>query len=61
VRETGWILMEALAGFRSLRSAMRLIQRRMHSGCQMNTRRKHPHSAQLVEAQVVEWALSWCE
>ena len=61
VRDTGWSIMEALAGFRSMRSAMRLIQRRMQSGCQMNTRRKHPHSAQLVEAQAVEWALSWCE
>jgi hypothetical protein len=61
VRDTGWVLMEALAGFRSLRSAMRLIGRRMQSGCQMNKRRKHPNSAQLVEAQAVEWALSWCE
>lgn len=61
VRDTGWALLEALAGFRSLRSAMRLIQRRMQSGCQMNKRRKHPNSAQLLEAQAVEWALSWCE
>jgi hypothetical protein len=61
VRDTSWTLMEALAGFRSLRSAMRLIQRRMQSGCQMNKRRKHPNSAQLLEAQAVEWALSWCE
>lgn len=61
VRDTGWALMEALAGFRSLRSALRLIQRRMSCGCQMNKRRKHPNSAQLLEAQAVEWALSWCE
>jgi hypothetical protein len=61
VRDTGWTLMEALAGFRSWRSAMRLIQRRMSSGCHMNKRRKHPNSAQLLEAQAVEWALSWCE
>jgi len=61
VRDTGWSIMEALAGFRSMRSALRLIQRRMQSGCQMNKRRKHPNSAQLVEAQAVEWALSWCE
>ncbi len=61
VRDTGWTLMEALAGFRSMRSAMRLIQRRMQTGCQMNKRHKHPNSAQLVEAQAVEWALSWCE
>ena len=61
VRDTGWTLMEALAGFRSMRSAMRLIQRRMQAGCRMNKRRKHPNSAQPVEAQTVEWALSWCE
>jgi len=61
VRDTGWTLMEALIGFRSLRCAMRLIRRRMQSGCQMNKRHKHPNSAQLVEAQAVEWALSWCE
>ena len=61
VRDTGWTLMEALAGHRSLRSALRLIGRRMHSGCQMNTRRKHPNSAQLLEQEAVEWTLSWCE
>ena len=61
VRDTGWTLMEALAGFRSMRWAMRLIGRRMQSGCQMNKRQKHPNSAQLLEAQAVEWALSWCE
>jgi hypothetical protein len=58
VRETGWTLMEALAGFRSLRSALRLIQRRMRSGCQMNKRKQHPNSAQLLEQEAVEWALS---
>lgn len=61
VRDTGWCLMEALAGFRALRSVMRLIQRRMQSGCQMNRRHTHPNSAQLLEAQAVEWALTWCE
>jgi hypothetical protein len=61
VRDTGWTLMEALAGFRSLRSALRLIQRRMRSGCQMNKRKQHPNSAQLLEQEAVEWALSWCE
>jgi hypothetical protein len=60
-RDVGWSLMEALAGFRSLRSAMGLIQRRMGSGCHMNTRAQHPNSAQLLEAQAVEWALTWCE
>jgi hypothetical protein len=61
VRDTGWTLMEALAGFGSMRWALRLIGRRMQSGCQMNKRQKHPNSAQLLEAQAVEWALSWCE
>jgi hypothetical protein len=60
-RDSAWTLMEALVGFRSLRSALRLIQRRMQSGCRMNTRRKRPNSAQLLQAQAVEWALSWCE
>jgi len=61
VRDTGWTLMEALAGHRSLRSALRLIARRMRSGCQMHKRKKHPNSAQLLEQEAVEWALSWCE
>ena len=58
VRATGWTLMEALAGFRSLRSALRLIGRRMRSGCRMNTRRQHPNSAQLLVQEAVEWALA---
>ena len=58
VRNTAWGLMEALAGFRSLRSALHLIARRMRSGCQMNKRKKHPNSAQLLEQQTVEWNLS---
>jgi len=61
VRDTGWTLMEALAGQRSLRSALHLIGRRMRSGCQMNKRKQHPNSAQLLEQEAVEWALSWCE
>jgi hypothetical protein len=57
VRDTGWCIMEALAGFRSLRSALRLIERRMRSGCQMNKRQLRPNSAQLLE-QGLNWALS---
>lgn len=57
VRDTGWSILEALAGFRSLRSALQLIQRRMRSGCQMNKRRLRPNSAQLLE-QGLTWALS---
>jgi hypothetical protein len=59
VRDTSWVLMDALAGHRSVRSALRLIGRRMRSGCQMNKRKKHPNSAQLLEREAVEWALSW--
>jgi hypothetical protein len=47
MRDTSWLLMEALARKGSLRSALRVIGRRMASGCQMNKRKKHPNSAQL--------------
>src|SRR5207247_442108 len=42
VRDTAWRIMEALGGERSLASALRLIGRRMRSGCQMDKRKKHP-------------------
>ena len=57
VRETGWTLMEALAGFRGLHAALLLIRRRMRSGCQMNKRHQRPNSAQLL-TDGLEWALS---
>jgi len=60
VRDTSWTVMDALVGRRSLPAALRLIGRRMRSGCQMNKRKKHPNSAQLLEQGGVEWALSWC-
>ncbi len=59
VRDTAWLLMDALAGHGSICSAFALIERRMRSGCQMNTRGKRPNSAQLLQRQAVEWALSW--
>lgn len=59
VRDTSWLLMVALAGQCRLGWALRLIGQRMGSGCQMNQRQKHPNSAQLLERQTVEWALSW--
>ena len=59
VRDTAWLLMDALAGHGSVCSALRLIGRRMRSGCQMNTRKNHPNSAQLLEHEAVEWALGW--
>jgi Transposase DDE domain len=60
VRDTSWTLMDALACGRRLLATLRLIGRRMRSGCQMNKREKHPNSAQLLEREGVEWALSWC-
>jgi Transposase DDE domain len=59
VRDTSWLLMDALAGHRSMRSAWQVIGRRMRSGCQMNKRKTRPNAAQLLERQAVEWALSW--
>ena len=59
VRDTGWLLMEALAGHRSVRSVLHLIRRQMGAGCQMNRRSKHPNSEQLLQREAVEWALSW--
>ena len=58
VRDTSWLLMDALAGHRSVRSAVQVMGRRMRSGCQMNKRKTRPNSAQLLERQAVEWALS---
>lgn len=58
VRDTAGSLMEALAGNRSLRSALRTIQLRMGSGTHMNKRRKHPNSAQLLQQGSTPWLLS---
>lgn len=60
VRDTSWILMPALACGHRLPATLRLIGRRMRSGCHINKRKKHPNSAQLLEREGVEWALSWC-
>jgi hypothetical protein len=58
VRDTACSLLEALAGDRSLLSALQAIQRRMRSGCQMNKRKKHPNAAQLLQRRSTNWALS---
>lgn len=58
VRDTAYSLLEALSGSRSLCSALQSIQRRMHSGCHMNKRKKHPNSAQLLQQGSTNWALS---
>lgn len=55
VRDTAGSLMEALAGIRSLRSALRTIRLRMGSGTRMNKRRKHPNSAQLLKRGSPLW------
>ncbi|MEO9027540.1 MAG: hypothetical protein ABI413_01860, partial [Ktedonobacteraceae bacterium] len=39
-------LLEALAGHCPFNWAFQVIERRMRSGTQMNTRKKHPNSAQ---------------
>lgn len=49
VRDTAWTLMEALSGQREFSAVLCLIERRMRAGCSMNTRRKHPNSAQLLK------------
>src|SRR5215469_13436146 len=58
IRDSADSLLEALAGDRSLYSALQGIQRRMCSGCQMNKRKKHPNSAQLLQCGSTNWALS---
>lgn len=58
VRDAANSLLEALAGDRSLLSALQAIQRRMRSGCQMNKRKKHPNAAQLLQRGSTNWALS---
>ncbi len=58
VRDGAGSLLEALAGHRSLHSALQSIQRRMRSGCHMNKRKKHPNAAQLLQRGSTNWALS---
>jgi hypothetical protein len=58
VRDTACSLLEALSGSRSLCSVLQSIQRRMHSGCHMNKRKKHPNSAQLLQRGSPNWAFS---
>lgn len=58
VRDSACSLLEALAGSHSFCSVLQSIQRRMGSGCQMNKRKKHPNSAQLLACSSTNWALS---
>ena len=56
VRDTAWTLMEALTGQREFSTVLHLIERRMRAGCSMNTRRKHPNSAQLLK-NGLDWSI----
>jgi hypothetical protein len=58
IRDSACSLLEALAGSRSLCSVLQSIQRRMHSGCHMNKRKKHPNSAQLLQRGSTNWVFS---
>ena len=58
IRDGSLSLMEAFAGYRSLHAVILSIARRMRSGCQMNTRKKHPNSAQLLCSGLTAWLLS---
>ncbi len=60
IHDTACGLLQALHGQISWPQAFERIQRRMQAGCQMNKRRKHPNSGQLLE-EGLEWSLSWCE
>lgn len=60
VRDTIGGLLQALHQQIRWSQAFERIQRRMQAGCQMNKRRKHPNSGQLLE-DGLEWSLSWCE
>lgn len=58
IRDGALSVMEALAGHRSFPSVFRALERRMGSGCRMNTRRQKPNSAQLLQAGHPFWLLS---
>jgi hypothetical protein len=58
IRDGSLSLMEALADQRSLHLAILAIARRMRSGNQMNKRKKHPNSAQLLRSGLTAWLLS---
>ncbi len=58
VRDAASSLLEALAGHRSLLSALKADPTSHASGCQMNKRKKHPNSAQLLQRGSTNWTLS---
>lgn len=58
IRDGSLSFLEAFAGSRSLHTTILAIARRMRSGCQMNTRKNHPNSAQLLRFGLTAWVLS---
>ncbi|MBV9229360.1 MAG: IS4 family transposase [Chloroflexi bacterium] len=58
IRDGSLSFIEAFAGYRSLHDAIVAIARRMRAGCQMNKRKKHPNSAQLLRDGLTAWVFS---
>jgi hypothetical protein len=58
IRDGSLSVMEALAGSRSLQTAILALARRMRAGCSLNKRKKHPNSAQLLRSGLTAWLLS---
>ncbi len=58
IRDGSLSFIEAFVGYRSLHSVTTSIARRMRSGCEMNKRKKHPNSAQLLRSGLSAWLLS---
>jgi hypothetical protein len=57
IRDGALCILDALAGHGSLYQAFLSIARRMRAGCQMNKRKKHPNSAQLLLDGLTAWSL----
>ena len=58
IRDGSLSFIEAFAGYRCLHECILSIARRMRSGCDMNKRKKHPNSAQLLLEGLTAWLLS---
>jgi hypothetical protein len=57
IRDGALSLLDAFAGHGSIHQALLSIARRMRAGCQMNKRKKHPNSAQLLLDGLTAWLL----
>lgn len=58
IRDGSLSFIDAFVGYRSLHEVLISLARRMRSGCQMNQRKKHPNSAQLLREGLTAWLLS---